>query len=165
MDIDLEVGILGQDGAGGAGMIEMDVSQEQGIERSKAQAAGAQCPAERFHRGFWAGIDERALAFRFNQQRGYGLRASGPMEINGCKVAHAILSVATRRAGWLPESPEKTRNYLRSKNRLTYAMGHRALSVHCSPSLGTTQDQVRDERGGLFCALQVRTRKLAACSL
>lgn len=90
MDVNAEAGIFADEGAGGSGVIEMDVGEEDGFEIGGGESAGVELGAQSFERGSWAGINDGVMAAGFKESGGDGVRAAGPVEIKRGGGGHAL---------------------------------------------------------------------------
>ena len=88
--VNAEAGIFADEGAGGSGVIEVNVGEEDGFEIGDGESAGAEFGAQSFERGGRAGIDDGVMAAGFEESGGDGVRAAGPVEIERGGGGHAI---------------------------------------------------------------------------
>lgn len=68
VDIDAKAGTFADQSASGASVVEVNVGENQKIERSDIEAAGMQSGAQGAHGGFGAGIDEATHTCGIDQQ-------------------------------------------------------------------------------------------------
>ncbi len=83
VDMHGEAGIFPDQRAGGAGVVQVDVREKDGVEIAHAEAVRLEILLKSFERGARAGIDNGAMAVRFEKRGGNGVRATGP-EIVEC---------------------------------------------------------------------------------
>ncbi len=65
VDVHGEAGIFAHQRAGSAGVVQVDVRQKNGVEITHANAAGLELLAQSIQRGARAGVDNGAVAVRF----------------------------------------------------------------------------------------------------
>lgn len=81
MNEDLKMRILFDDGTGGAGVVEMDVSKKDGMDVGKRKTVKSKLFAKSRERGGWAGVDDSNAIGGTEQGGGDGARMSGPKQI------------------------------------------------------------------------------------
>jgi hypothetical protein len=88
--VNTQIGIFSNHAAGGSGVIEVDVSEEDGFEIGDGESAGAQFGAQCFQSGGWAWIDDGVAAAGFEESGGDGAWAGVPEEVESRGSGHAI---------------------------------------------------------------------------
>ena len=74
--------------AGGAGVVQVDVGEEDGVEIADTDAASVEGMAQGLDRGARTGVDDGAMAVRFEKRGGDGVRASHPEIVEGGDRRH-----------------------------------------------------------------------------
>src|SRR6266852_6390676 len=88
VNVNGEPRIFAHQRAGSAGVIEMDVREQNGIELRHGKPARLQAFAKRGKSRSRTGVDDRAVAVRFQQSSGNGMRMSNPVGVEDADVAH-----------------------------------------------------------------------------
>ena len=79
VDVYGETRIFADQGAGDAGVIQVDVGKEDGVEVGDGQALVLQGLAQSVQCGRWAGVDKGAVAGGLEQSGGYGAEVAAPV--------------------------------------------------------------------------------------
>jgi hypothetical protein len=90
VDVHAQVGIFADEGAGGSGVIEVDVGEEDGFEIGEGESAGKELGAQNFECGGRAGVDDGVVTASFEQGGSDGVRAAGPVEVERGGGGHAL---------------------------------------------------------------------------
>ncbi len=99
MHVNAKAGIFSDEGAGGSGVIEVDVGEEDGLEIGDGDSSRMQFGAQRFERGGRAGIDDGVAAASFQESGGDRVWAAGPVKIKRGRGGHAIGIIREARGG------------------------------------------------------------------
>ena len=99
VNVNAETGIFANQGAGGSGVIEVDVGEKDGFEISDGESARKQLGAQSVERGGRAGIDDGVMAAGFEKSGCDGVWAAGPVEIERGGGRHA-LGIIRKAGGW-----------------------------------------------------------------
>src|SRR5712692_2073761 len=78
MDVHGEAGIFAHQRAGSAGVVQVDVREKKGVEIAHADATCLQSAVQSLQRGARAGVDNGAVAVRFEKRSGDGSRPPHP---------------------------------------------------------------------------------------
>jgi hypothetical protein len=81
VDVNAEARTFEYEGAGGAGVIEMNVSKQDGVKIGDGESAREQVSAEGFKGRGGAGIDDGVVSVGLEKSGSDGVRAAGPVKI------------------------------------------------------------------------------------
>src|SRR5205807_6004763 len=94
VDIHGKAGIFADERAGSAGVIQVDVGEEDGVEVAHADATGLELLVQGLERGARARVDHGAVAVRFQKARGNGTGPPHPEVVERGNRVHKRRSVA-----------------------------------------------------------------------
>ena len=129
MDIHVQVWIFAQKRARRAGMIQMNVRQQEGIDALERPASLFQPRTKRPECGLGARINDCAFVGGFNQKRRDRLRPARPIQVDRRKSCHRVssLSIFSRASSGLGKSC-RCKDLLAESWELGIRYWHRALS-------------------------------------
>src|ERR1700751_2568965 len=141
-----QVGIFPNQSAGRSGVVQVNMGQQQRIERVEILPAVAQTRAQRFQRGRRPGVNQHARTFRFDEYGGDRARPSSPIQINGRNRCHIASSLPINlHMSGAPNFRLRSKDLLAESWGLGLGYWHRALSLFCRPAPSTVQT-VRENR-------------------
>ena len=82
--------IFAHERSGGAGVVEMNVREQDGVEIGDRDTPRAELFAKRRKRRFGPGIDDRAMIFGFEQRGCDGFRAADPIHVEYGDFVHGV---------------------------------------------------------------------------
>jgi hypothetical protein len=158
--VHFQIGILANEGAGCACMVEMNVGQNDCVEFRNGCAVLFKFATQRWECGGWTGIKQSRKITRTKKGAGDGARMTEPVEIDDGDGAHENLVYRKRvretskNFNWeitqsdrvLEEAGGAIRKYLQNDELMEYALGHSDLFI---PSRAEREFLLRGTAQGL----------------
>ena len=107
--VDREAGILADERAGGPGVVQVDVREEDGVEIAHGEAMSLKTLTKSIERGAWARVHDGMVAVRFEQRGSYGARPAHPEIVECGDGRHEKSSVTQERkvGSWQEKAARK----------------------------------------------------------
>ena len=99
MHEDAQIGIFTKQGSRCAGMVEVNVREQNGLKIRDREPPRQQLPAQRLQSGCWAGIENRIAIAGFKKNSADRPRTPHPVEIEYRRGIH-ILGMVREHRGW-----------------------------------------------------------------
>src|ERR1700730_16102474 len=93
---DAEIGIFAKQSSACAGMVQMNMREQDGLEVRHGKSASPQLRAQSFQRGGRARVENCVVAVRFKKNSADRVRAAHPIQIEYGSGIHIVIRNGTR---------------------------------------------------------------------